>query len=522
MPVDASRGIEGSSQSESGPPSTTQDIKGDKPYTQKGDSGSLTELSGEDSRGSHMNRMLFACASVAALSSINYGWVIGSVNIPSLVIQECSSGPEEWKAGFPSCLPMGSTLWGLVVAFTPLGAWAGSLFSGKFADRFGRKTTLLANNVFFVVGALLMCTSTSIAQLGVGRFVSGIACGVASNIVSTYNSEASTVKSRGLLGGFQQLMILVGLFLSQVVAIGLSTAPLWRILFSISAALAIFQSLLLLLAPESPRFLASKGRLEESRTALQKLRPNLNITMEFDDLVEAIEASQLTAADYTPSLWDVLSGNTPTDLRHLVYCVLFLMLSQQWSGAKGVMFYSTEILSKTFHLTEEEIQHIPSIAQLLTVGIGAIGAIAVVIGMNLSLMTCVCAVLIVVGSKLDIGPMVAAFMYMFNLVFQSGAGFIPYLSASELLPYYVLGSISGLAASINSLVLFVVSLLFPVLDKALGPYLFVPFAATNFITFLFACLFMPEAKGKTVVQVIHEYKGPLHVVGNIKFWKKQA
>ncbi|KAJ1934768.1 hypothetical protein EC988_008702, partial [Linderina pennispora] len=74
MSVDASRGIEVSSQSESGPPSTTQDIKGDNPYTQKGDSGSLTELSGEDSRGSHMNRMLFACASVAALSSINYGW----------------------------------------------------------------------------------------------------------------------------------------------------------------------------------------------------------------------------------------------------------------------------------------------------------------------------------------------------------------------------------------------------------------------------------------------------------------
>ncbi|KAI8322958.1 general substrate transporter, partial [Martensiomyces pterosporus] len=456
------------------------------------------------------------CASIAALSSINYGWVIGSVNIPSLVIQECSGGPETWRDGFPSCIPMSSTLWGLVVGFTPLGAWAGSFFSGVFADRFGRKTTLILNNVFFVAGALLACTSTSIAQLAAGRFVSGIGCGVASNIVSTYNSEAATVRSRGLLGGFQQLMILVGLFLSQVTAIGLSNAPLWRILFSISAAIAIMQTaLLLLLVPESPKFLATKQKLDESRKALQRLRADMDISLEFDDLVETVEASKRSAAAAKPSLWDLLSGNTPTDLRHLVYSVLFLMLSQQWSGAKGVMFYSTEILSHTFHLSSREIEHIPSIAQLLTIGIGAVGAIAVVIGMNIldrmgrrtvlitsSLCTCLSAALIVVGSKLDLGPLVAVAMYIFNLVFQSGAGFIPYLSASELLPYYALGSISGLAASVNCLVLFVVSFLFPILDKALGPYLFVPFAATNFITLLFACLFMPEAKGKSTSEVV--------------------
>ncbi|KAJ1849654.1 Bifunctional purine biosynthesis protein PurH, partial [Coemansia sp. RSA 2703] len=280
------------------------------------------------------------------------------------------------------------------------------------------------------------------------------------------------------------------------------------------AALAIVQTGLLLLIPESPKFLAIKGRYDESRAALQKLRGNLDTTFEYEELIMTLEAGRRNGAVPKPSLWQVISGKTDTDLRHL-----------QWSGAKGVMFYSTEILSSTFHLSSEEVKHIPSIAQLLTLGIGAIGAVAVVIGMSIldrvgrrtvlivsSLATTICAALIVVGSKLDLGPMVATFMYAFNLVFQSGSGFIPYLSASELLPYYALGSISGLATSINCLTLFIVSFIFPILDKALGSYLFVPFIVTNFITFLFAVFMMPEAKGKLISEVISEYQGPPHIV----------
>ncbi|KAJ2726035.1 Bifunctional purine biosynthesis protein PurH [Coemansia sp. Benny D115] len=492
------------------------------------DSSQEAAISPNDSRYSHLNRPLLLCAMVAALSSINYGWVIGSVNIPALVIEECSSGPETWKDGFPSCIPMNSTLWGLVVGLTALGAWTGSLFSGKFADRFGRKYTLIGNNFFFVAGALITCTAASIAQLAVGRFVSGISCGVAANIVSTYNSEAATLRARGFLGGFQQLMILVGLFLSQVVSIGLSDSPLWRVLFSISAAIAIVQTGLLFLIPESPRFLAKKGRLEEARNALQKLRAGYDIVHEFHDIVTVLGVGNTTeqhASASVPSMWQIVSGKTENDLRHLVFSALFLMLAQQWSGAKGVMFYSTEILSSTFHLSDSEIKHIPSIAQLLTLGIGAIGAVAVVIGMSVldkigrrtvliwsSLCTSICAALIVIGSKLDVGPMVATSMYLFNLVFQAGAGFIPYLCASELLPYSVLGSISGLAASVNCLTLFVVSFIFPILDKALGHYLFVPFVVTNFVTFLFGVFMMPEAKGKSVPEVVEQYQGPVRIV----------
>ncbi|KAJ2681321.1 Bifunctional purine biosynthesis protein PurH, partial [Coemansia spiralis] len=150
-----------------------------KPEILEGDERGISRL---DSRYSRLNRSLLLCAIAVALSSINYGWVIGSVNIPALVIEECSDGPETWTSGFPSCIPMGSIMWGLVVGLTPLGAWAGSMFSGVAADRYGRKRILIINNAFFIAGALLSSTSTSVAQLGTGRFVSGIGCGVAANL----------------------------------------------------------------------------------------------------------------------------------------------------------------------------------------------------------------------------------------------------------------------------------------------------------------------------------------------------
>ncbi|KAJ1836432.1 hypothetical protein LPJ70_006136, partial [Coemansia sp. RSA 2708] len=51
-------------------------------------------ISHTDSRYSHMNRPLLLFAITAAISSINYGWIIGSINIPALVIEECAGGPQ--------------------------------------------------------------------------------------------------------------------------------------------------------------------------------------------------------------------------------------------------------------------------------------------------------------------------------------------------------------------------------------------------------------------------------------------
>ncbi|KAJ1720129.1 Bifunctional purine biosynthesis protein PurH [Coemansia erecta] len=341
-----------------------------------------------------------------------------SPNIPEDIIKKCSEGPAVKINGLPTCLPMGSTMWGLIVGMVALGALTGSLAAGRAADRFGRKRVLLVNNIFFVIGALLLGTSTTVAQLAIGRYVSGIGCGVASTVVATYNSECAPINARGLLGTILQLSVEVGIFLSQLIAIFLVDVPNWRILFGLSAAISVVQLVLLPFMPESPRYLVTNGKFSEAFRALQFLRPHHNVSNEYSNLLESVSVSATTSttststtnnntpancqpaqsedgfmpdsasgynipisdkSDKKPSvsirseehttspssfgLIDIAKGRTPDVIWHMLFCTMFLMGFQQWTGAKGIVFYSTEILDKVFDLGDAQLSHTPNVAQ---------------------------------------------------------------------------------------------------------------------------------------------------------------
>ncbi|PIA18228.1 general substrate transporter, partial [Coemansia reversa NRRL 1564] len=487
----------------------------------------------------------------AALSSLNFGWCLGEPNIPEYTIKDCVEGSKVYVNGFPTCLPMSSTLWGLVVGMVALGALVGSLVAGRAADRFGRKTILLVNNTFFIAGALLISTSTTVVQMAVGRFVSGIGCGVSSTVVATYNSECASPKVRGLAGSVLQLSVEMGIFFSQLVAIFLADALHWRIPFGLSAAISIVQLLWLPFMPESPRFLASRGRLVEASSALRFLRPGCNISRELElmvcakndinagpipaneavfkpDLIdgckttvehEKLDIASVRSAPANPTpnigLIDIVRGRTPDVIWHPLFCTMFLMGFQQWSGTKGIVFYSTDIMVKVFHLSHSQIQHTPNSAQWVTIGLAGTGIAGVIGGMNLidrlgrrrlliistSGMAISC-MLVVIGCVFEVSVLAVFSLFSFKVLYCLGMAPIPWLSASELLPYYTLGTLSGIASALNWAMIFVIGLLFPVLSKSLVNYLFLPFACFNAIAFIVVLLFVPETKGRHISDIL--------------------
>jgi SP family myo-inositol transporter-like MFS transporter 13 len=79
------------------------------------------------------------------------------------------------------------------------GAIVGSFFAGFFADRLGRKKTIMIADLFFVAGAFVMAIAPEVGVLIVGRFIVGLGVGVAAMIVPMYLAEASPPKYRGVI-----------------------------------------------------------------------------------------------------------------------------------------------------------------------------------------------------------------------------------------------------------------------------------------------------------------------------------
>ncbi len=115
------------------------------------------------------------------------------------------------------------------------------------------------------------------------RFIGGLGVGAASILCPAYISEVTPARSRGKLASLQQVMIITGLtgaFLANYVlakVAGGSTSslwlgyPAWRWMFWMQVIPAAAFLILLLIIPESPRFLVSRGRLPHAEKVLARI-----------------------------------------------------------------------------------------------------------------------------------------------------------------------------------------------------------------------------------------------------------
>ena len=98
----------------------------------------------------------------------------------------------------------------------------------------GRRRALLYNNLWYFAGGAFMTIGNNIAQLSLGRFLVGIGAGSSSVVVQLYINEVSPTSLRGTMGTCNQLSIVLGIAVSQLIGVPLSTPSLWRLLFASS------------------------------------------------------------------------------------------------------------------------------------------------------------------------------------------------------------------------------------------------------------------------------------------------
>jgi SP family myo-inositol transporter-like MFS transporter 13 len=177
----------------------------------------------------------------------------------------------------------------LITSYTSLGALVASPITGILADRFGRRVIILVADVLFIAGALGQAVTTSVAGMVVGRTVVGFAVGGASLVVPLYISELSPSAFRGRLVTLSILFITLGQVVAYFIGYVLSMERGgWKWMVGLGAAPAVLQFFLMLLLPESPRWLVKADKTLEARKILRKVYAAKEDTV-VDEVLRAIK-----------------------------------------------------------------------------------------------------------------------------------------------------------------------------------------------------------------------------------------
>ena len=168
-------------------------------------------------------------------------------------------------------LPVLIPLWGLnpgrigaLISIGYVGQLAGAILLGWLAERRGRKFSLLLSVLILSLFSLLCAASWDYSSLFLFRALQGIGLGGEVPVAASYINEISKAKGRGRFVLLYELIFPVGLLSAALV--GWWIVPLWgwQFMFLIGALPGLMVLPLRWMLPESPRWLANRGRLEEA------------------------------------------------------------------------------------------------------------------------------------------------------------------------------------------------------------------------------------------------------------------
>ncbi len=222
---------------------------------------------------SNGKRFVFLASAISALGGMLFGYDIGVISGAILFIKEQFS--------------LSSRMEEIVVSSVLLGCLAGALVGGFLADRYGRRKLLIITAVVFILGAIGSALSTGMAWLVAARIVVGVAIGIASFVAPLYISEIAPVAIRGKLVSLNQLAITGGIVVSYLIDYAFAGSQAWRWMFAMAVIPAVAFGIGLVFIPNSPRWLAARGQIDQARDVLKRIRAPEKVLSELGEINKA-------------------------------------------------------------------------------------------------------------------------------------------------------------------------------------------------------------------------------------------
>jgi SP family sugar:H+ symporter-like MFS transporter len=406
---------------------------------------------------------------------------------------------------------------GFTVAAALLGSAVGAAVAGGLADRFGRIRVMQIAGVLFAVSAVGSALPFAVWDLALWRVVGGIAIGMASVIAPTYIAEVSPPAYRGRLASLQQLAIVLGIALSQLVNYMIAAAaggsamdrlgPLlaWQWMLGAAVVPALLYIMLSFTIPESPRYLVRVGREDKARRVLHEVEGG-DVDRRITEIREAL------GSEIRPRLRD-LKGRY--GLLPIVWIGMALSAFQQLVGINVIFYYSASLWQSVG--VDESNSLLLSLFTSVVNIIGTFIAIGLVdrIGRK--------PLLLVGSAGMAVALAAAAFAFSharvegeqatlsfgwgavalvaasaFVLFFALSWGVVTWVLLGEMFPLRIRAAAMAVATATQWIANWLVTVTFPTLRdwNLSGAYVIYTFFAV--LSFVFVWRFISETKGRTL------------------------
>ncbi|CAB1354005.1 unnamed protein product [Coregonus sp. 'balchen'] len=435
---------------------------------------------GVDKKGNDLNLMLMV-TSCAIGGTLQYGYNLAIMNAPTIFIQDFVNETfrERWDVQLEDYQV--TLVWTCIVSIYSLGGLAGALIAGPMSITFGRKKTMLLNNIFLMLSSLLALTSRaakSFEMIIISRVLVGINAGISMNVQPMYFGESAPKHLRGAASLSSAIFTAFGVVLGQVVGLReiLGSEPCWQYLLASNAIPGLIQLLTLPWFPESPRYLLiDRGDKEACINALRRLRGCEVQRSELDEILQ----EQAEAKGLRPSRpWELFADR---NVRWQVISIITLSSAMQLCGNDSIYFYAYYVFK------ESGIS--PDMIQYITICTGTCEFTACII-----------------CHKVEWMPYLSmACIFTYILSFGMGPAGVTGVLPTEIFSQTARPAAYMIAGSMMWINLFIMGMIFPFLVSELGEFCFVPFAAVCFLSALYVGLVLPETKGKTLSAIASEF-----------------
>lgn len=457
-----------------------------------------------------------AIAFVAAIGGFLFGFDLGMIGAANIYLRDQFHLNEQQ--------------FGLATASAGLGCILGPFLGAWLCDAVGRKTTMIIAALMLAGGAVFtavpdvvpgMSDQTIMLVFNIFRAVGGLGVGLCSIASPLFIAEVAPPARRGRLGLMYQLAIVVGHIAAPAIGFLVvillphldSVMPIawqqpWRWMFASETVAVLVFLMFVFSLPQSPRWLAEKGRYAEALEVLTRVHGPEHAEQEIEEIRASLQQET--------GQWSELFG---PGLRYALLIGILLAMFNNWTGWSAMGGYIPRLLEMSglenralaifeFALTYAcmGVMTVLSLLLMDRVGRRKLWMFASLLMAGITFLTGL------VFHWHITGTLVLVVLMLCTVPHGIALGGIPWLMMSELFPTRIRAKAVSITTTFLWITIFSGGYLFPSLGKISKDLIgsvagvFWLFTVMCLLAFLFGWRMMPETKGRSLEQIAQSWK----------------